>query len=369
MYIDYTNFAVQLILYNNTMNKTVLIALMLLVAANLSSQVCETTVDGKKLEKEKMEKTDYIPAIHGTIRAKYEYQIATNENRFQVRNARFSITGNVLPIVAYKAEIDLSDQGTIRMLDAYTRIFPVKHIDFTIGQMRVPFTIDAHRSPHLLFFANRSFIAKQVGDVRDVGATLAYSRKDFALPFVLEGGVFSGAGLINQKEWRKTLNYSLKGQLGFAKGFNLVLSNQMIKPEDITIQMYDIGINFNNKKMHLEAEYLYKTYSNGAHEAVHAFNTFASYYIPLKKIFHQMSLGARYDMMTDHSDGRNFDKETSLLPTTDFARHRITGGITFSFTKLFTADIRLNYEKYFYQGGTPKASEQDKIVIEFMTRF
>ena len=38
--------------------------------------------------------------------------------RFEVRNARVSVTGNVLPIVAYKAEIDLSDEGSIKMLDA-----------------------------------------------------------------------------------------------------------------------------------------------------------------------------------------------------------------------------------------------------------
>ncbi len=40
--------------------------------------------------------------------------------------------------------------------------------------MRVPFTIDAHRSPHLQYFANRSFIAKQVGNVRDVGAVIGW---------------------------------------------------------------------------------------------------------------------------------------------------------------------------------------------------
>ncbi len=352
------------------MNKWTTLVALLLLTVNLKSQVCESVVDGKKLETEKMETKDYMPAIHGTIRAKYEYQTATNESRFQVRNARFSLTGNVLPIVAYKAEIDLSDQGVIRMLDAYTRIFPVKHVDFTIGQMRVPFTIDAHRSPHLLFFANRSFIAKQVGDVRDVGATLAYSRKDYQLPFVLEAGLFNGAGLTNQKEWHKSLNYSVKGQLWFADGFNLTLSNQMIKPEAVRIQMYDIGMYYNNKKIHVEAEYLFKTYSGEAFNNVHALNTFACYYIPLKKFFHQMSVGLRYDMMTDHSDGKNIDEDTYILPITDYGRHRITGGVTFSFSKKFVADIRLNYEKYFYnKGGVPKASEQDKIVVEFMTRF
>jgi hypothetical protein len=33
------------------------------------------------------------------------------------------------------------------MLDAYTRIKPWKTLQLTIGQERVPFTIDAHRSP------------------------------------------------------------------------------------------------------------------------------------------------------------------------------------------------------------------------------
>ena len=60
----------------------------------------------------------------------------------------------------------------------------------TLGQMRVPFTIDAHRSPHQQYFANRSFIAKQVGNVRDVGATGAFSLKE-GLPLKLEGGLFN----------------------------------------------------------------------------------------------------------------------------------------------------------------------------------
>ena len=129
-----------------------------------------------------------------------------------MRNARFSVSGNVHPIVAYKAEIDLSDEGSIKMLDAYTRVFPVKNLNFTLGQMRVPFTIDAHRSPHQQYFANRSFIAKQVGNVRDVGFTGCYTQKE-GFPFILEGGLFNGSGLTNQKEWHKTLNYSIKAQL------------------------------------------------------------------------------------------------------------------------------------------------------------
>lgn len=64
--------------------------------------------------------------------------------------------------------------------------------------MRVPFTIDAHRSPHLQYFANRSFIAKQVGNVRDVGASASWTFND-RMPITLEGGIFNGSGLTNQK--------------------------------------------------------------------------------------------------------------------------------------------------------------------------
>ena len=64
--------------------------------------------------------------IHGTIRSKYEYQTEEGEGRFDVRNARISVDGQLSPIVFYKAEIDLCDEGKIKMLDAYTRLKPVQ---------------------------------------------------------------------------------------------------------------------------------------------------------------------------------------------------------------------------------------------------
>lgn len=350
------------------MNRITTTVVTLLLTTTVFGQAKEDAGDGKMLNKQKMELKDYLPEIHGTIRGKYEYQTETNESRFEVRNARFSVSGNVHPIVAYKAEVDLSDEGSIRMLDAYARVFPVKNLNFTIGQMRVPFTIDAHRSPHQQYFANRSFIAKQVGNVRDVGFTTAYSLKG-SFPLILEGGLFNGSGLTNQKEWHKTLNYSVKAQLLPNENWNLTLSTQMIKPENVRINMYDAGIYYQNNRFHIEAEYLYKMYGHEVFKDVHALNSFVNYDLPLKKVFNKISFLARYDMMTDHSNGLA-DSETNVLKINDYARHRVTGGITLSFSKAFIADLRLNFEKYFYKsGGIPKESERDKIVIEFMTRF
>lgn len=134
--------------------------------------------------------------IGGTIRSKYEYQTEEGEGRFEVRTARINVAGNVTKEVSYKAEIDLCDEGKIKMLDAYTRIKPWKTLQLTIGQERVPFTIDAHRSPHQQYFANRSFIAKQVGNVRDVGAEIGYTW-NVGFPIVVNAGIFNGSGLTN----------------------------------------------------------------------------------------------------------------------------------------------------------------------------
>lgn len=342
------------------MNKKYLLVAMILGMAPLSA-----------LHAQEQYEVDYRPQIHGTVRAKYEYQTEDNEGRFQVRNARVSVDGKVSKSVAYKAEIDLSDEGQIKMLDAYTRVSPWKQFDFTIGQMRVPFTIDAHRSPHQQYFANRSFIAKQVGNVRDVGATIGYGF-NVGFPIKLEGGIFNGSGLTNQKDfWTNNINFSAKTQMFFPHGFNLTLSVQKIKPQDTGVMMYDAGAYYHAHGFHIEAEYLYKHYDHNEFQNVQSVNTFASYDIKIKKgVFQTITPLVRYDFMTDHSDGSKFEQGTHKLQLTDYQRSRLTAGVTLSINKPFVSDIRLNYENYFYRhGAIAKPSEKDKFVIEFMTRF
>lgn len=72
--------------------------------------------------------------------------------------------------------------------------------------------------------------------------------------------------------------------------------------------------------------------------------------------------------MSDHSNGKAGDG--GLLVVDDAARKRITIGTTLSLAKPFIADLRINYENYFYKKDAIVAvSEKDKIVIELMVRF
>ena len=229
------------------------------------------------LGQEEKSGTDRTMHIHGTLRSKYEYQTSEGEGRFEVRNARVSVDGKLTDMVSYKAEIDLCDEGSIKMLDPYTRLRPVAPLALPIGQMRVPFTIDAHRSPHQQYFANRSFIAKQVGNVRDVGAAVAYNLKA-GIPVTLEAGLFNGSGLTGQKDyWTKSVNFSAKAQMFFPQGFNLTLSMQKIRPDHVGVMMYDAGAYWHAHGWHIEGEYLYKHYSHNTFHDVHAFDAFVAH--------------------------------------------------------------------------------------------
>ena len=328
------------------------------------SAIAETPADSAKNKKPLPE---WLPKISGTLRAKGEYQTRDKEGRFEVRNARVAFDGNVTPIVIYRAEVDLSDEGRIRMLDAYAGVLPVKGLTLRIGQMRVPFSIDAHRSPHKQFFANRSFIAKQVGDVRDVGLCASYTLPK--TPLTIEGGLFNGSGLTDQKDyWTKNLNFSAKVQWKPVKMLTLQGSVQKISPTGGTVMLYDGGVSFNHAGVFLEAEYLRKHYKNNAYHAVNALNTMAAYTLPLRRVFDHLRFLTRFDMMDDHSSGVLNDE--GVLQTDDAARKRLTAGITLGFAKRIAAELRLNYEKYFYdKGAAMKTSERDKVVMEMMIHF
>lgn len=323
--------------------------------------------EGKALDKKRMEKKDYIPEIHGTVRGRYEYCTTLDAHRFQVRNARMSITGNIHPIVAYKAEIDFSDKGSIKMLDAYARVFPVKGLAFTIGQMKVPFSTDNLRSPHTQYFANRSFLVKETAGTRDVGFTASYTL-DKKFPFSIVAGIYNGLGLTQQTTWKKTMCYSARAVFDPCKYINFSLNFQSFDPDSVRMNVYDAGIYSEFYGFHIEAEYLYKTYEKNVFKPSHAFSGFINYDLKLPKVFNKISFLARYDMMTDHSHGYN-DIEGNYS-VDDVARQRLTAGVTLSLTKPFYADLRINYEKYFYNDwALADDANKDKLVVEMVVRF
>lgn len=329
---------------------------------------------------------DFIPQIHGIMRGKYEYEPdlssaqtggSKGAGRFEVRNARLSVEGNMPQRSAYKFEVDLCDESAIKMKDAWVRINPWSTLRITLGQQRMPFSIDAHRNPSAQYFANRSFIAKQVGDMRDVGAAVGYDFKQGDRKVLsLDAGIYNGSNLDNQKTaWFTSPAYSARLQYFPVKGLAIMPSvqHQLIANREASYTSVDFGAYYERDGLHLEAEYLRKFYAHDAFDDCNAIDVMAIYRQSLKRdnsFFQSISYLARYDYMGNHSDGKS-GLESGHLVLTDAERHRVTAGLTFSVrNKYFPTDIRVNYEKYVYpHHGTPKESEQDKLVAELAIRF
>lgn len=334
------------------------------------------------------------PQVHGTIRAKYEYQTQESEQRFDVRNARVAFTGTAMPNMSYKCEADFCDEGKFKVLDVfgewnatpYIAVSSNGRLSFRMGQFRVPFSLEPHRSPHLRFFANRSFLAKQMGNVRDIGFMASYERpfgENQDGKFSIKGGLFNGSGLTEHKNyWTKGLNYSARAELSLPCGLSFSTSTMRMTPLCGHVYLYDGVVAYRRGTLLLEGEYMTKHYARNKFSTVDAVNFMAIYDIPFAQprsdrpaLFESMSLRARYDSMDNHSDGHKLDASGAAL-LSDVERRRITAGVNFRFaqghSKSTFAELRLNYEKYFYDSDkiiAAKPSERDKAVVELVVRF
>jgi len=337
----------------------------------------------QKLQQQE-QKSKYMPQIHGILRGKYEYEPQLGASRFEMRNARLSATGKLILRSEYKLEVDLCDESAIKMKDAWVRINPWSQLRLTVGQQRMPFSIDAHRNPSAQFFANRSFIAKQVGDMRDVGFQAGYDFMNAESRKVLtvDAGIFNGSSYDEQKSaWFKSPAYSARLQFFPVEGFALIPSvqHQKIADREASYTSVDMGAYYETKGWHLEAEYLHKHYDKKAFEDCNAVDVMVIYKQRIKRdksYLESIAYQGRYDYMQDHSSGKKgFAQDdngntTTLLALTDAERHRMTLGLTLGVRNpYFPTDIRLNYEKYWYPHGGAKESEQDKLVCELVVKF
>lgn len=379
--------------------KLSVLLLALVCCKPLAAQTIEERISAleQQMQKSKQSESSGMPKIHGILRGKYEYQPELDASRFEVRNARLSAEGSLPFLSSYKLEVDLCDESVIKMKDAWVRVnLPLKGVGdgatpslrVTFGQQRMPFSIDAHRNPSAQYFANRSFIAKQVGDMRDVGAAIGYdinlgssNEGGFVPRIAIDAGIYNGSNLDNQKTaWFTSPAYSARLQFFPVSGLAIIPSvqHQLIAGREASYTSFDFGAYYEKNGLHFEVEYLHKTYAHDAFDDCNAVNAMAIYRQKLKNeksYFNAISCLLRYDYMDNHSDGKKgfetLADGSKKLVMSDAQRHRLTAGLTFSVRNpYFPTDIRLNYEKYWYpHHGTPKESEQDKLVAELMIRF
>ena len=198
----------------------------------------------------------FLPDLDGIIKTKSEYDIENNKMRFEVRNARFGAKGKVNELFGYRLEVDLSDEGKIKMMDAYCKITPINKLDVYLGQRKVPFGTDYLRNPAENFFANRSFVSKYTNNgLRDNGIVLSYAFKYF-IPIEIWGAAMNGSG-VNNPQWIGKPIYSGRILLGKEEGVRMAcnyLSGNV--QNEIDNQMIGGELRYATKKFLIESEFL-----------------------------------------------------------------------------------------------------------------
>ena len=310
---------------------------------------------------------EYLPTVGGVMRTRFEIETESGLNRFAVNNARVWLKGNVIPRLSYYVCADLCNQGQFQFLDAYGRFDIGKGFAVQAGQFRIPFGVDPFRGPGSYVFADRSFIGRDIDNIRAVGAQGSYTFQG-NIPAVITLGLFSPHEISNHNMWSKTFNYAVKAEVPVGP-FKITGGLQTIKPDSVRMNMADACVSFSTGRWTAEAEYMYVHYIKDAFSDVHAYNLWVDYAIPLKKtIFDKLSFQGRFDANTRYSGGSTTNGE---LTEDQPGRKRITVGATLAYIKKpLKCEIQFNYEKFFYDRNVSgPTGRNDKIVAELIISF
>jgi len=302
--------------------------------------------------------SEYLPDLDGVLKTKAEYDLDNWLLRFEVRNARFGVRGKINNYFSYRAELDLSDEGRIKMLDAYVRFEPVNRLSFFMGQRKIPFSSDYIRNPAENIFANRSFLAKYINDgMRDIGFYVNY-RTAGSFPVDMTLGAVNGTGN-NNPQWIDKPNLAARITAGRNDGFRLSGNAYIGEAIDkIHLRMFGAEARYTAGNLFLESEYIYRGWSDTLSVKQHDDGWYLHGYYNLvikNEMLRLISPTARYDKIGSSIFGGGTEAD------------RFTLGVNFGFEpKQFTAEIRVNYENYFRK---KLPIHTDKVTLEFIAKF
>ncbi len=301
---------------------------------------------------------EYLPDIDGILKTKFEYDLENLKGRFEVRNARFGVKGKINDYISYRAELDLSDEGKMKMLDAFVKFTPLKNLDFYMGQKKIPFSTDYIRNPAENIFANRSFLAKYINEgMRDIGFYINYKLTG-GIPIDMLIGAVNGTGN-NNPQWIKRPNLAGRFAVGPEEGIRLTGNIYYGEAVNMAhLAMFGGEFRYTKGMFFIESEYISRNWTDTLSVRHHDDGIYIHSYYNFKienHIFCLLAPTARVDLIG----------KSVLDNMTDASR--LTLGLNAGLEpKLFYAEIRLNYENYF-KGSLP--NHTDKITLEFIARF
>ncbi|MDR0414614.1 MAG: OprO/OprP family phosphate-selective porin [Prevotellaceae bacterium] len=325
------------------------------------------------VEKEK----SYVPKLEGVVKVKLEESLYGGRARFDVRNSRLGVRGNISESMSYRSQIELSNEGRLSVLDAYVAC-RLKAVSISLGQQHYAFSADLARSPMQNIFANRTFVAKFAttyadtsGNVRslgsrDIGGMLTVNLQRW-IPVVLKAGLFNGSG-VNNPVWQEHLNFSAKAEYGGEHGLQAAASYYSGQtPYAQRIDMWGAELRYIAPKFTVDGEVAQRTYEQGGRNTLTAAYLQGLYRFNLKPgaLVRYLAPTVRYDV------ARNGRYESAFG---QFDAQRVSVGMNVgALHKPFKGEVRLNFEKYITsrKPGNYSVDEllHDKVTLEMVVAF
>jgi hypothetical protein len=287
--------------------------------------------------------------------------------RFNLRNARFGIKGDLSDYAGYRFQVDFCAEGAFTPLDFYGILKPAKNLSLQFGQMVIPFENSYIVTPGEMMFSNRVFISEYfTPGARDMGLMMGYKFLLNAFPFEAQAGMFNG-GKMNVPEWTGCPSYTFRLIAGSMDGFRASAKiyrypnkqrNQFFWAADLHYaqKSYRIEAEVMNQRTVTTKEDLFGGYLQGAWY----------YYLKREGFFHHLSPTFRWDSM-------GYDVLSS-----GFGTHRATLGINLGLSpKSIRSVLRFEYEHYLlkenakelYFSGRDIYAAENKFIMEFLITF
>lgn len=174
--------------------------------------------------------------LTGYSQVRYQtFQESGKHNSFDIRRARIDLKGSVTPFFSYRLQADMVDKP--KMIDAYGEIKLADYFSVTMGQFKIPFSMENLTSSNKLEMIDRSqvvealvarskdIIGNQNG--RDIGIQVSGTFLKVKDMPVIEYrlGVFNGSGINvadtsnNEKDVTGRLIFTPVKGLSFGGGF------------------------------------------------------------------------------------------------------------------------------------------------------
>lgn len=315
---------------------------------------------------------NYKPDVYGVVKAQLFYNLDSEKFKFNVANARLGVFGNLSKFITYRVEGDFCASGNVELAAANITYSPFNHFSITMGQFKMPISLDFSLAIFDMPFIAPSFqVTKLSLGFLNRGITINYAKKEgVKLPFSFDLTMCNGLNTLSFKEWEFTPTFSTKATISpFSKFWigaaGLIGSSKQLESNRILpCKLYNTEVSYFGNTYIIHSEFGQKFTTDTAFvkkESSFVFQGGYRFNLNKSKQLSFISPRLRFDFIIEDLLGNNG------APNVYNDIYRLTGGLAVRFRTKFMTEVKLMYDKYFYSDN--REIKNDMLSFEATIKF